>query len=77
MKPVNYQTFKMIRRMSLNQFNRWVESIYKSGMKDALDQGSSFTCNELAAFLQTIPGIGKRTIDKIMKAMEERNDRQR
>lgn len=73
MKPVNYQTFKMIRRMSLNQFNRWVESIYKSGMKDALSQSPTFTYDELAAFLQTVPGIGKRTIDKIVKAMEEHN----
>lgn len=64
--------------MPLNTFNRWVSSIYMSGVQDGLKEGEkeldeccAFTTDELTAFLQTIPGIGKKTAEKIVDAIIE------
>ena len=39
MKAVDFKTFKTVRYMNLNQFNRWIESIYRSGFEDGLREG--------------------------------------
>ena len=62
----------------MNTFNRWVSSIYMSGVQDGLKEGEkeldecyTFTTDELATFLQTIPGIGQKTAEKIVDAIIE------
>lgn len=62
----------------MNTFNRWVSSIYMSGVQDGLKEGEkeldecyTFTTDELMVFLQTIPGIGKKTAEKIVDAIIE------
>lgn len=60
----------------MNTFNRWVSSIYMSGVQDGLKEGEkeldecyTFTTDELITFLQTIPGIGQKTAEKIVDAI--------
>lgn len=76
MKAVDFRTFKTIQKMSLNQFNRWIESIYKSGVQDGLKEGEkefdecyTFTVDALSGLLQTVPGVGKKTAEKIVNAI--------
>ena len=74
MKPVNFQTYKTATRMSLNEFNRWVTSIYKTAFADGLEEGEKeipddaviLSDDELFRKLQEIPGIGERTAAKIV-----------
>lgn len=74
MKPVNFQTYKTVTRMSLNEFNRWVTSIYKTVFADGLEEGEKeipddaaiLSDDELFRKLQEIPGIGERTAAKIV-----------
>lgn len=77
-KAITFKEFKAVQRMSLNTFNRWVTSIYMSGVEDGLKEGEkeldesyTFTTDELMVFLQTIPGIGEKTAKKIVNAIIE------
>lgn len=76
MKAVDFRTFKTVQKMSLNQFNRWIESIYKSGVRDGVKEGEkefdecyTFTVEDLSTLLQTVPGIGSKTAGKIIDAI--------
>lgn len=78
-KAVDFNTYKHLQKMSLNAFNRWVTSIYMSGVQDGLKEGekeldecSVFTAEELTSFLQTVPGIGQKTAEKIVNAIVEK-----
>lgn len=80
-KAITFKEFKAVQRMSLNAFNRWVASIYTSGVHDGLKEGekeldecSVFTAEELSTFLQTIPGIGQATAEKIVNAIIEKGN---
>ena len=62
----------------MNTFNRWVSSIYMSGVQDGLKEGEkeldecyTFTADELTTFLQKIPGIGQKPAEKIVDAIIE------
>lgn len=75
-KAITFKEFKAVQRMPLNTFNRWVSSIYMSGVQDGLKEGEkeldecyTFTTDELTTFLQTIPGIGQKTAEKIVDAI--------
>lgn len=75
-KIADFSTYKRLRKMSFTDFNRWVTSIYMSGVQDGLKEGekeleecSIFTPEELTTFLQTIPGIGRATAEKIVNAI--------
>lgn len=75
-KLLSYSDYKRITRLPLNEFNRWVTSIYKSGVQDGVVEGEgeydrcmSFDEESLKDFLLSIPGIGKNTADKIVEAM--------
>ena len=77
-KIADFSTYKHLRKMSFTDFNRRVTSIYMSGVKDGLKEGekeleecSIFTPEELTTFLQTIPGIGRATAEKIVDAIIE------
>lgn len=38
-KVASFADLKKVRSMSLNQFNKWVTTIYKTGFDDGLDVG--------------------------------------
>lgn len=71
MKLINYQDFKRIQRLSLNDFNRWVQSIYKSGFSDGLEEGGWISDGEIFVILRS-EKIGEeranRIVDKIIKS---------
>lgn len=75
-KMISFKELKEVQRLPLNQFNRWAVSIYQTGFQDGLTEGEAefdecytFTPEELEAFLQTIPGIGWKTAEKIVEAI--------
>ena len=80
-KAVDFNTYKHLQKMSFADFNRWVTSIYMSGVQDGLKEGEKeleecyvFTPEELTSFLQTIPGIGQATAEKIVNAIIEKGE---
>ena len=75
-KAITFKEFKAVQRMPLNTFNRWVSSIYMSGVQDGLKEGEkeldecyTFTVKDLSTLLQTVPGIGSKTAGKIIDAI--------
>lgn len=42
-KAITFKEFKAVQRMPLNTFNRWVSSIYMSGVQDGLKEGEKGT----------------------------------
>lgn len=80
MKAVNFQTYKQIRKMSLNDLNKWVLSIYKSGYLDGLQEGESesviadecvaaLTDERLKEILLSIKGIGEKRAEMVLSAV--------
>lgn len=72
MKPASFSDMKKVQKMTLNQFNRWVECVYKSGMQDGLDTVYEETVAEipeddLRSILLSVKGIGEKRADEIMK----------
>lgn len=70
-KAVDFSTYKRLQKMSFNDVNRWVTSIYKSGYADGC---SEFGDNPLVLdedslhdLLVSIPGIGNTLADKIVQ----------
>ena len=71
MKPASFTTFKKVQKMSLNQFNRWAESVYKHGAQDAIDYIEEQTVAELYeddlyAVLLSVKGIGEKRANEVM-----------
>lgn len=38
-KYADFKTFKRVKQMSLNDFNRWVLELYRAGFEDGLKEG--------------------------------------
>ena len=70
MKPASFSDMKKVRKMELNDFNRWVTSIYTSGFDDGLDVGSTWTDAEIFDLLRS-ERIGaekaQRIVDKLLE----------
>lgn len=72
MKPASFADMKKVQKFTLNQFNRWVESIYKSGMMDELarvndETVAEVTEDDLYDILLSVKGIGEKRAAEIMK----------
>lgn len=70
-KAVDFSTYKHLQKMSFNDMNRWVTSIYKSGYADGY---SEFGDNPLVLdedslhdLLVSVPGIGNTLANKIVQ----------
>ena len=78
-KPVNYQTYKMIHRMSLNDFNRWCSAFYVNAFEDGaksvpVTQGpdnviAQMSDVDLLEVIKSVSGIGEKRAQKIMDAI--------
>jgi len=53
MKPARFSDMKRVRKMELNEFNRWVTSIYKSGFDDGLDVGALWSDEDIYELLRS------------------------
>ena len=74
MKPASFSDMKRVRRMELNEFNRWVTSVYTSGFDDGLDVGQMWGDVEIFDLLRSEHiGVEKavRIVEKLLRVYEE------
>ena len=74
MKPVTFSNFKKLKGLSLNDFNRWVSLIYKSGFQDGIDKSEEDVVAELdedalMKALLSVDGIGEVRAKKAVNAI--------
>ena len=81
-KVADFSTYKSLRSMSYNQFNRWVQSVYATAYQDGYDEGGKEFGNtplvldedSLYELLISVPGIGDKMANKIVDRFLERWD---
>ena len=86
MKPVNQAALNSIKKMSLNNFNRWLDKIYKDayqedmnkwyekGVNFGLSYGAVWMEDDLFQLLRS-EGIGAERANRIIdKMLEEQNE---
>ena len=71
-KPADFATYKMVKNLSFNDFNRWVTSIYGSGYcdgQDAINEGcvAALTDDRLLEIILSVKGIGKNRAQELMQ----------
>lgn len=74
MKPISFQTHKKICKLSLNEFNRWVGSIWASGFADGQDAMSQDVIVEIGEgdlldAIMSVKGIGEVRARQIVDAI--------
>lgn len=76
-KPVDFSTYQQLRKMSFNDVNKWVISIYQSGVQDGInitndDVIAELDEDQLLEIMLSVKGIGKnralQVIEKIIDA---------
>lgn len=80
MKPVTFQTFKRIKKMSLNEINRWASVVYQSGMQDGIDLTNEDIVAEISEdtlreILLSVKGIGPKRADEVIKKILKEDTR--
>lgn len=76
-KLLDFSAYKLLKRMSFNDLNRWVVSIYKSGFEDGLEEAEKDTQNEdvvaqltderLLEIILSVKGIGKNRASAVVE----------
>lgn len=74
MKPVSYQLFKKLCKMSLNEFNRWVGLIWAKGVRDGQDMLSEEVMveineDDLLGVIMSVKGIGEKRAKQVLEAI--------
>lgn len=72
MKLISFSTYKKIKGLSLNDFNRWAGSVYKSGFSDGVtwseeDVVSEISEDELLDVLLSVKGIGQKRAEEAVE----------
>lgn len=83
MKPISFNQYKMMQKLPLNAFNKWMLSFWNSAsedgrqqMKHSIDDSAAvYTEEQLYNKLTAIRGVGPVLADRILKAIME-NDHQ-
>ena len=81
-KAVDFATYKKIQKFTLNEFNRWIESVYRDGVDDAFtltqkdlynrmtieaeDLVSAYTDERLMEILLSVKGIGFKRAQQVV-----------
>lgn len=75
-KPVNFSTYKMVKQLSFNDFNRWVTEIYKSAYEDGATENpiqdecvAALTEDRLMEILLSTKGIGQKRANAILDSI--------
>ena len=81
-KPADFGTYKRLRKMSFNEFNRWITEFYAAAYQDGADSVvvesdppdhpdlvAAMEEERLYEILLSIPGIGVKRADRIMEAI--------
>lgn len=79
-KVADFRTYKSLRSMSFNQFNRWVRSLYATAYQDGYDDGGKefgdtplvLDEDSLYELLISVPGVGNKIANKIVDRYLER-----
>lgn len=72
MKLISFATFKKLKGLSLNDFNRWAGVVYKSGFSDGVtwseeDVISEVSEDELLDTLMSVKGIGRKRAEEAVE----------
>ena len=72
MKPITFQIYKQLQKMSLNELNRWALSLYQSGMQDGIDLTNEDIVAEISEdalreVLLSVKGIGPKRADEVIE----------
>lgn len=76
-KPVNMATFNKLRKLSLNDFNRWVAEFYRSAFTDGVRSAQSVADEVIAELpedvlleaVKSVSGIGEKRAAKVVEAI--------
>lgn len=80
-KLVDFNNWKQVKKLSLNDFNRWVISIYQSGYKDGQEaekekfkelesECTVMMDDDLKDLLLTVPGVGEKRAETIVEKVQ-------
>ena len=81
-KVADFSTYRSLRSMSYNQFNRWIQSVYATAYQDGYDEGGKefgdtplvLDEDSLYELLVSVPGVGNKMANKIVDRFLERWD---
>lgn len=64
-KPLDFRTYQVIRKMSFNDMNRWITSIYSSALQEGInttndDVVAELTEDRLYEIIKSVKGIGEK-----------------
>ena len=81
-KPADFGIYKKLRKMSFNEFNRWITEFYAAAYQDGAeavvtdsdplddpDLVAAIEQERLYEVLLSVPGIGEKLADRILKAI--------
>lgn len=76
-KPVNMATFNKLRKLSLNDFNRWVAEFYRNAFTDGVRSAQSVADEVIAELpedvlleaVKSVSGIGEKRAAKVVEAI--------
>lgn len=75
-KFVSFSSYNKIRKLSFNEFNRWITNLYtiafEDGQKEQLKVTNTISFEEeLPKILLTVRGLGQKRVDTIMQAIDD------
>ena len=81
MKAVKFDQYKKIIKMSLNEFNRWLQDVCAESYRQGLREGESefddsiiIPVEEFPQLLTSIKGVGDKTAELIINRVFEYGD---
>lgn len=76
MKPISFAKFKIVQKMTLNEFNRWLmglcKAMYQDGFKDGeaeFDDCAIITEERLMEIILSVKGVGRNRAEQIVNAL--------
>lgn len=76
MKPISFAKFKIVQKMTLNEFNRWLmglcKAMYQDGFKDGeseFDDCAIITEERLMDIILSVKGVGRNRAEQIVNAL--------
>lgn len=74
MKPVSFSNFKEIRKMTLNEFNRWLTVVYREGVQEGYrlseaEVVAEVTEEQLLEIILSVKGVGRARAEQIVEAI--------
>ena len=76
-KYADFKTFKRVKQMSLNDFNRWVMELYRAAFEDGLKEGeeewdecvAAMTEDRMLEVFMSVRGIGPVRAQRLLDAV--------